>query len=482
MRRLLRPVLLCLILVLPAVLGARGGDAGPGPDALLLPVRSTNGPVKLGRAYWENLRQEELHQSELAFQDIEARRRQIEASLDSYVAAGLSAAPSSGPQDQAVRAKPLNSQPGSGQWQMSLALALLLLGFVAARKAQIFGFFDEDPGWRTPLESVEVEAATALEKPGQEMEATSGNLGQTEPSSLPDVAVNGDGKKDAEPITRSARLANEFNAGVRTQVAGLEELIRELDQEGREKAFWHLCDRVQVLTRKATEAEARLMIQVSGALEQLLREAMLRELGELQVRLEPGTLETVRRAVTLLGELCDAERRAQLGAGWAQRVLLVDGDVTLRESVVGALQGIFDKPDTAADAAEALALLERQAYDAIILESALAGRDGRTLRAEIQATALNGQTPVLLMGADEGVRQEMLAGGEIDFIAKPFLSAEIPVRALILALQKRLRSLVGTSTSAEKEESPVNAQRGRTRRGRRKRKQVEARARAGGNG
>lgn len=91
--------------------------------------------------------------------------------------------------------------------------------------------------------------------------------------------------------------------------------------------------------------------------------------------------EAVRRRLSAL--LCEASEGAALAAALARaRVLVVDDSVTYREYLRQELQGWGAVVRTAGNASEALAALEREGFDAVIVDLVLPGIDGMELCAE----------------------------------------------------------------------------------------------------
>jgi two-component system, OmpR family, response regulator len=119
----------------------------------------------------------------------------------------------------------------------------------------------------------------------------------------------------------------------------------------------------------------------------------------------------------------------------APRILVVEDDPALRDSLAVALRGEDYEVETAADGTTGLACLDAFRPDLAVLDVRLpAGPDGLALARELRA---RGDAPVLFLSA-LGDLQDRLAGFEAggdDYLTKPFSTSELLVR--IQALLRR---------------------------------------------
>jgi DNA-binding response OmpR family regulator len=117
------------------------------------------------------------------------------------------------------------------------------------------------------------------------------------------------------------------------------------------------------------------------------------------------------------------------------RLLLVEDNHRLRNSIKLSLEESGYVVDTAADGVEGQELAELTPYDAVILDIMLPKRDGlevcRNLRTQHQ------RTPILLLTARDAVddRVKGLDSGADDYLVKPFSIDEL--RARLRALMRR---------------------------------------------
>jgi len=112
----------------------------------------------------------------------------------------------------------------------------------------------------------------------------------------------------------------------------------------------------------------------------------------------------------------------------AKKILVVDDEATLRESLSTVLVEEGYSAVTAADGEEALALISRVPFDAVLCDIRMPGMNGIDLLRRIKET--HPGTPVIMMTAyaslDTAV--EALREGAGDYIMKPFLLEDVVFR------------------------------------------------------
>jgi DNA-binding response OmpR family regulator len=133
----------------------------------------------------------------------------------------------------------------------------------------------------------------------------------------------------------------------------------------------------------------------------------------------------------------------------AEKILVVDDEISLQETLAYNLKREGYLVDVAGDGPAALDLARQSKPDLIILDIMLPGLDGfevcRILRKEMS-------TPVLMLTArdDEIDRVVGLEVGADDYLAKPFSMRELIARVKALLRRVRIiRQEVGTTTTAD---------------------------------
>ncbi len=128
----------------------------------------------------------------------------------------------------------------------------------------------------------------------------------------------------------------------------------------------------------------------------------------------------------------------------ASRVLVVDDDPDVRDSLVRALRYAGYGVTAAADGAEALASLSRSPADLIVLDVLMPMLDG--LEACRRLRVRGDATPILVLTARGTVDDRVtgLAAGADDYLVKPFALAELLARVRALLRRTQLaRDVLG---------------------------------------
>ncbi|MEI2682430.1 two-component system response regulator PmrA [Erwinia aphidicola] len=126
------------------------------------------------------------------------------------------------------------------------------------------------------------------------------------------------------------------------------------------------------------------------------------------------------------------------------KILIVEDDVLLQEGLSLALTGEGYAVDCAANAREAVALLQNAQYSLIVLDLGLPDRDGADLLRQWRKEQVD--LPVLILTARDALedRVEGLDAGADDYLIKPFALVELKarVRALIRRYQGKSDNLL----------------------------------------
>ena len=118
------------------------------------------------------------------------------------------------------------------------------------------------------------------------------------------------------------------------------------------------------------------------------------------------------------------------------RVLIVDDDTRLTAMLTDYLAANGLKLEARATAAEGLAALRREAYDALILDLMLPDADGLELCRQVRAQS---DIPILMLTA-RGEETDRVVGLELgadDYLAKPFGTRELLARVRALLRRRR---------------------------------------------
>ncbi|MFT3802386.1 MAG: response regulator transcription factor [Burkholderiaceae bacterium] len=110
------------------------------------------------------------------------------------------------------------------------------------------------------------------------------------------------------------------------------------------------------------------------------------------------------------------------------RVLLVEDDPMIGEEIQAALKDASYAADWVGNGQTALATLDSQRYDVVLLDLGLPGRDGLDVLARIRAR--DNPVPLLIITARDDLDDRLrgLDGGADDYVLKPFEMAELLAR------------------------------------------------------
>lgn len=238
------------------------------------------------------------------------------------------------------------------------------------------------------------------------------------------------------------RIAEVFMARASAQLAPLREAFHAIFQAKDEAARqFHLADvflRVHSFTPKQDLPAMHPALQLSATLEGLLRKLL-----EQPQSVSASTFFTLATGVDLLDELCTIGAQPTLLSQPPVRLLVVDDDPVSRRALTIALQMTFEKPESAESGDQALELAARRHFDVIFLDVQMPGMDGFEVCTRIRKSTANSTTPVVFVTGhnDSKTRNQITHSGGSDFVAKPFLTGEIMLKALIFALRGRLDQL-----------------------------------------
>lgn len=254
---------------------------------------------------------------------------------------------------------------------------------------------------------------------------------------------------DNEPCDE---LEDAFLTRATTQLEALKNLIRSTsettDEITRQEMLSEFYLGLHALSPEIDSDVSHPAMRVSSALEGLIRKLL-----ESPANWTSSMLLTITNAVDLMDDLCAAGPGADLGEDSPIHILAVDDDPISRRAIVGALQMAFEKPESVENGEAALALATQQPFDLIFMDVQMPGMDGFETCSRIRQTKANGKTPIVFVTgqADSKTRSQVATSGGNGLIAKPFLTAEVTVKALTFALRGRLEKSIPANTSHKTE-------------------------------
>ncbi len=218
----------------------------------------------------------------------------------------------------------------------------------------------------------------------------------------------------------------------------LKPVRRTLDRLTRDTAKTALAQLAAAASR-LSETTAPLKTHPINRLGQAI-DGLARDFAE---RPQPPTAAQVwslAQAAELITRLLDPTHLQKLSSLSSPRVLVVDDDLDLLDAVATSLN-LAQLPATpCADSREAIALVEKNEFDLLILDVRMPGLDGPTLCARIREFPRFWKTPILFLTAANTLddrAQTSLSGGN-DFLPKPFNAAELIVKAETWLWKSRL--------------------------------------------
>jgi two-component system OmpR family response regulator/two-component system alkaline phosphatase synthesis response regulator PhoP len=138
------------------------------------------------------------------------------------------------------------------------------------------------------------------------------------------------------------------------------------------------------------------------------------------------------------------------------RVLIVEGEPSVRDLVSQHLRHEGYACDTVADGQEALRRAGVQRFDLVVLDPMVPGVDGLSLCRAVRSAPVNRDVPILMLSARNGESDKVvgLESGADDYLTKPFGVRELVARTRAL-LKRRRRMAAPVPGGAAPETSPI---------------------------
>jgi CheY-like chemotaxis protein len=176
------------------------------------------------------------------------------------------------------------------------------------------------------------------------------------------------------------------------------------------------------------------LAQMASALELLLVE--LRTSPE---KANSSTVHTMNQAVAFMSVLIERKGSEEYEP-LSPLILVVDDDELSREVLCLALERASLRAVSLGDPALASRLLEECGFDLVFLDVNMPGMNGFEVCRNLRANPMNAQTPVVFVTAlaDFETRVQSRWMGVTDFVAKPIVLSELPVKALLYLLGSRV--------------------------------------------
>jgi DNA-binding response OmpR family regulator len=199
-----------------------------------------------------------------------------------------------------------------------------------------------------------------------------------------------------------------------------------------------LLPKIHAVSSQSVALEAEAIAQLASA-----QEVLAKQLMENPEEVTVSSLRTLGHSARCLESVFhQTESRAKLKFT-NPTALVIDDEIFARKAAQDALEKCHIQVQACEDSAKASQRMQQSDFDIIVSDLSMPGLDGFQLCEQARKSSKHEATPFLLVTALDGFTNRLRSAqtGVDDFIAKPFLSSELGVKALTLMLQKAIRDL-----------------------------------------
>ena len=231
--------------------------------------------------------------------------------------------------------------------------------------------------------------------------------------------------------------ASEALASLRVSHYGF---VKAEDEDLRRFELCEMRRQVHFLTGLAGLAGFHKAAWLASALE-----ALFIDLHAKPKHMKSSIIRTIAQAVDRLGSFLDETSTPAKAA--PMKVLIVDDAMITRKTISAAMGKMGFLVASPEDSMQAQRILEQERFDLIFLDVEMPGVGGIELCGRIRKMPLNSATPIVFVTrhSDFEIRAQSILSGGADFIAKPFISVELAVKALTCLFKENRRSLAVTA-------------------------------------
>jgi CheY-like chemotaxis protein len=305
------------------------------------------------------------------------------------------------------------------------------------RVVVLSNFYLGDPERQAAASDADATLMKSSCTPAQLIETVNGLLyGAQAPAPAPAPPVDALRELDSEA---QAGNRQDFLKNATVTLATLRQLNDAFIQSepGQTRAFrlLNFYRKVHFMTAMAALLGFEPIARMASALE-----ALLLKLHEQPDNINPSTLQTIAYSLDFFRLLFAHADRPSATAKVQARVLVVDDDAVSGRAVATTLRNARMEAFAVPDPMAALARLEQEPYDLIVLDVEMPGMDGFTLCKKIRALNQYRRTPIIFVTSHndfESRIHSVLSGGD-DLISKPIFPIELAVKAVTHVLRRQL--------------------------------------------